>query len=299
MAPSTSGDAGALRSETRDLSGRSRSTAPRLVIVTATTDAIRAADCIASWQEQASGSIPIIIIHNGGRQEKYLGTVPAFRIGVDEALAATDAEVICCFHDDLRIDEKGWDEKVLRHFDRRRECGLAGFGGAIGLGATDIYARPYDPMQLARVGFRSNMQNAEVHGIRSLLTEQVACLDGFSQIGRRHFWQGHTLLKGFEQDGLMGAAQPRPWTFLESLGVVHHFYDGMLGCLSKRYGWETWYLPIRCHHYGGRTAVGDAGYQAWVNEKTKSTEGDHEVWKAAHATGYHEFRDVLPLRTRT
>jgi hypothetical protein len=147
-------------------------------------------------------------------------------------------------------------------------------------------------MQLARIMFRSNMVNAEMHGIRSLLTEQVACLDGFSQIGRRDFWYGeHT--HTHRADGA-AKGDVRPWTYLEQLGVVHHFYDGMLGCLAARYGWETWYLPVRCDHHGGLTAVGDRGYQEWA--KTKTTEGDHGFWTEAHEIGYREFRDVLPLR---
>lgn len=272
----------------------------RLAIVTASTNLERAAACLDSWHETARTEPKILIVENGGETgEPYLGTVPAFRQGVDQVLAETDAEVICCFHDDLEILETGWDEKVLRLFDREPACGLAGFGGALGLGDPGIYQKPYNPMQLARAMFRSNMVNAEVHGIRSLLTERVACLDGFSQIGRREFWlgQGRTpnLANARDPDTYGGLRQwSRPWTHLESLGVIHHFYDGMLGCLAARYGWEAWYLPVRCDHHGGLTAVGDAGYQEWA--KTKTSEGDHGFWQQAHEIGYKEFKDVLPLR---
>ncbi|MGH8866161.1 MAG: hypothetical protein ACREVZ_16210, partial [Burkholderiales bacterium] len=170
-----------------------------LCIVTATTDPHRADACLDSW-----GDVPLIIVVNGGtwgpaeaettgRQARwitspsYLGTVPAFRVGVEAALEM-GAEIIACFHDDLEMLDPHWAPKVLTHFRRHPECGLAGFGGAIGLGAADIYQTPYDPMQLARIGFRSNMKDAEAHGIRSLLPERVACLDGFSQIGRAEFW---------------------------------------------------------------------------------------------------------------
>jgi hypothetical protein len=264
----------------------------RLVIVTATTDLRRADACLNSWLVRAAEPTPIVLVENGDADTGYLGTVTAFRRGIDQALAKyPTAAVIACFHDDLEIHEVGWDQKVLRHFTHEPACGLAGFGGAIGLGSPALYHDPYDPMQLARVGFRSNLIDAEAHGMRSLLTERVACLDGFSQIGRREFWEGFRPgpISGQFLDG-------RPWTVLESLGVIHHFYDSMLGCLARRYGWDTWYLPVACRHYGGRTAVGDPGYQHWINDKTQSTEGDHEVWKAAHRLGYEEFRDVLPLR---
>jgi len=78
------------------------------------------------------------------------------------------------------------------------------------------------------------------------------------------------------------------------LGVVHHGYDGMLGCIAKRYGWEVWYLPIRCNHLGGQTAVGDQSYQAWA--KTQHIAGDQGFWMEAHKIWYANFKDVLPIR---
>ncbi len=269
---------------------------PRLGVVTATTDRQRAQPCVDSWYQMASQAIPfeLRVTFNGPAFGGYKGTVPAFREAVDDLLEVPSIEVIACFHDDLEILEPNWDQKVLRHFERQPACGLAGFGGAIGLGSDRIYQDPYDPMQLARIGFRSNMTNAEAHGVRSLLPERVACLDGFSQIGRREFWEGYRYGPEFPE-GVNGfTLNGRPWQVLDDLGVVHHFYDGMLGCLARRYGWETWYLPAACHHYGGRTAVGDAGYQTWA--KTQVEGGDHGFWAKAHAIGYEAFRDVLPLR---
>ena len=258
----------------------------KLWVVTATTNAFRSASCLASW-----GDVKIHVIGNGPEVgTPYLGTVPAFRWGVDHVLEETDADIIACLHDDFEIHEPNWATRVIRHFERHPQCGLLGFGGAIGLGDTDIYQKPYAPVQLARIGFRSNLDDAEVHGMRSILPEPVACLDGFSQIGRRTFWEGY----------LAGSAighvdkHPRPWTVLEQLGIVHHFYDGALGCLARRYGWETWYLPVRAKHLGGQTAVGDAGYQEWA--KTQTEGGDHGFWEAAHQKSYEAFRDVLPIR---
>lgn len=263
-----------------------------LAIVTATTDLHRAADCIASWLGNSVTEPKVYPLVNGpGSEHDYLGSVPAFRRAVDRVLRETEAPIIACLHDDFRIDEVGWDEKVIRHFDRYSRCGLAGFGGAVGLGDIDLYQKPYDPMQLARVGFRSNLDDAESHGLRSLLSEPVACLDGFSQIGRRAFFegyrfQGHALVRYNQDDG--------PWQVLETLGFMHHFYDGALGCLAKRYGWQTWYLPVRGHHFGGRTAVGDQGYANWA--KTQVSGGDQGFWEAAHRTGYESFRNELPIR---
>jgi hypothetical protein len=272
----------------------------RLIVITATTNPQRALPCLQSW-----GDVPIVVVVNGASplpseasphnitwltSDDYLGTVAAFRWGVDFALERTEADVLANLHDDLAITEVGWDQQVLRHFERQPACGLAGFGGAIGLGSDRIYQDPYHPMQLARIGFRSNLRDAELHGIRSLLPERVACLDGFSQIGRKEFWSG---MHRVQPEQFLPTLS-RPWAVLDDLGVVHHFYDGLLGCLARRAGWETWYLPIACHHYGGRTAVGDAGYQTWAASQIAG--GDASFWAQAHSIGYDAFRDVLPLR---
>lgn len=274
----------------------------KLVVVTATTDPERAKPCIRSW-----GGLPFVGVVNGrpwdpqpkpeGEAEgelvrswllspDYLGTVPAFRLGVDYALEQTDADLIACFHDDVEILDAEWPQKVIRLFERHPTCGLAGFSGAIGLADADIYQKPYNPMQLARIGFRSNLVDAETHGIRSLLSERVACCDGFSLIGRRAFFEGRRGDSGREEDP--------PWYVLERLGVRHHAYDGMLGCLAKRYGWETWYQPLSCKHLGGQTAVGDNGYGAWA--KRQHQDGDQGFWADSHRIWYASFKDVLPVR---
>ena len=288
----------------------------KLAIVTASTDLNRAKPCVETWRRNSLAPVQLIVVANGTNREMsyypaedqilvadtYLGSVSAFRMGVNWALANTDADIIACLHDDVEIHEVGWDRIVLRHFQRHPACGLAGFGGALGLGADDIYKVPYDPMQLARVHFRSNLVDAESHGMRSLVPERVACLDGFSQIGRREFWLGYNgkaphLSELRHMEALVDERNPMigPWTYLEHLGVKHHLYDSLLGAIAKRNCWETWFLPMRCRHLGGATAVGDPGYQAWAKAQTNGV-GDQQFWEEAHRIGYDAFRDVLPLR---
>ena len=296
----------------------------KLVIVTATTSPDRAYPCFKTWGV-ADGFVGVVNGRPWEPKEKpeeqvgtltrdwlispeYLGSVSAFRLGVDFALKETDADIIACLHDDVEIHDQNWVLTVKRHFERHPACGLAGFGGALGLGDADIYQKPYAPMQLARVNFRSNLVNAEMHGIRSLVPERVACLDGFSQIGRRAFWEGSAYalpvgipewdMTDYSKTEYLGQPRDRsdrrPWTVLERIACVHHCYDSALGAIAGRYGWEAWYLPVRCRHLGGVTAVGDQGYQEWA--KTKNADGDYGFWEASHRACYDEFRDILPIR---
>lgn len=281
----------------------------KVAIVTATTLPERASACVQTWG--INPTLPCVAVINGPQVEKadgfgfvkdgltvllkkeYLGSVPAFHYGVDWALAHTDADIIACLHDDLEIHAPNWAHTVVRHFERHPACGLAGFGGALGIGDLDIYTKPYAPVQLARTHFRSNLVDAETHGIRSLVAEPVACLDGFSQIGRRAFWEGikRSAVEPHEAEAL----HAQPLRALDRLGMKHHAYDTALGVLAFVLNWEVWYLPVRCHHLGGQTAVGDPGYQEWAKRQTAGI-GDQAFWVQAHEALYELGRGILPIR---
>lgn len=266
-----------------------------LAIVTATTDLVRSRQCRWSWEATAAHRLSVYVVENG-RHQPYLGTVPAFAEGVRRALAAGH-QVIACFHDDLYIDEEAWDAKVLAVFDHSPQIGLAGFLGGTGLGQADIYQVPYSPMQLARQGVVSNERHAEAHGTRTDQATRVAVLDGFSQIGRRRFWEGHLVTLDQDRHRLTTGLARRSGNLLAELaawGLVHHAYDAALGCFAAKLGWEVWMLPVACWHLGGQTAVGDAGYAEWA--KTIVPGGDQDFWELAHKEVYERFRGVLPIR---
>jgi hypothetical protein len=256
----------------------------RLVVVSATLDVSRAMDCVDSWQRRAFYDFPIVVIAG------EMGVVPAFAKGIDRALAL-GAEVIACLHDDVLIEEDGWDLKVLDHFDAHPASGLCGFGGGRGLADAEIYQKPYETHQLARVDFISNMRNAEDHGTRARSPQRVACLDGFSQISTREFWCGRV------RGGVEHPTVPIDKNIMQVMfdwGITHHAYDSALGCWAKRLGWEVWMLPVKCHHFGGRTAVGDPRYAEWA--ETVVPGGDATFHTLAHQIVYEQFRNELPIR---
>lgn len=258
-------------------------------VVTASTSLARARECRDSWETHATYQWASYTILNGEREgSPYLGVVPAFAQGVDTALR-NGAQIIACLHDDLLIEEAGWDSRIDKWFRTHPQCGLLGFGGGVGLGDADIYQTTYSPHQWARQGFVSNMRDAEQHGVRCTQAVRVACLDGFSQVGTRAFWQGESRTPHGQITSSGNLFQQ-----LADLGVVHHCFDSALGCYAKRLGWDVWMLPILCHHYGGRTAVGDPGYQTWA--ETIVPGGDRSFWEMSHAICYEAFRDVMPIR---
>jgi hypothetical protein len=237
----------------------------RLAVVTATLGEDPPA--VASWSRLAAYEIPIYTVRD------HMGVVPAFAEGVRFAFEE-GAEAVVCLHDDVEILQPDWDLVVMEALSKGDK--YAGFGGATSLGAADLYTKPYDPMQLARGGFVSNMRDAEAHGRRSTTPVPCVCFDGMSCIGTRDWFAD-------------------AWKWLAASGCVHHGYDLALGCLAARAKVQPGLmLPVAVHHSGGRTAVGNRAYHDWAFEQ--NPDGDQGFWQQSHRLFYDEFKDVLPLR---
>lgn len=277
---------------------------PRLVVVTATANDDRF-HTFAEWLvDKSAGRVPIVavtqrdalaIVLGDGAVEyhsSYIGVVPAFARGCALALRTyPQAEVIACLHDDLLLQEEHWDKLLLAHFDAHPQCGLAGFGGAWGLGDEQAGQGTYRPTWLVRRGFMSNMQDAEVHGTRVTEPRRVACLDGFSQVFRRDFLQ----TRYNDERGQFLSRTDNLFEILQQWGVMHHAYDAATGAFAKQLGWETWLLPFACHHLGGQTAVGDAQYSEWAKTQTVDAGGDQRFWEEAHGIIWSKLGHLLPF----
>ena len=208
--------------------------------------------------------------------DSYLGVLPAMDIG-GASVFLEDTDIIGFVHDDVEMLEWGWDERLWALFNNPN-IGLAGFGGAKGLGEDFIYQKPYELTQLVRKDFRSNMVGWKIHGSHETYITRVAVLDGFSQFFR---YSAYKAMGGWAQaikDGL----------------PPHHMYDAWAACRMKELGLETWLLPLQCWHKGGMTAT-SAQYDTWL--KTQGWNNDSEVHAKAHEVIYNRFRNVLPLRT--
>jgi hypothetical protein len=282
----------------------------KLSVVTGIVDPVKTVDLWNSWRSRAGEEWECHAVLNGAEQASHayieqarvhfglldltnpgtlvqtpqvLGPVPAFRRGMQSVGIPKvsrllqdyrkDKHIVAFLHDDLRIDDPGWAEKVLDHFNIVEDCVLLGFGGAAGVGAEGMYSKPFDPMTLARHDFMSNMRDAEKHGRRVTEARRVAVLDGFSLIGRSRFME--LVIE-----------------WLTTTGVIHHAYDVAFGAYARQLGLETWLLPLKCHHHGGMSAVADPKYKLWADEKHG---GDQEIWTRAHKVVWDGFREELPF----
>lgn len=228
-------------------------------------------------KEKAEASIYRNQLTNLVETPEKLGPLQAMAAG-GKLHARTD--LLMFLHDDVEILEKGWDTYVAEHFRRDRNCGLAGFGGATGLGDEGIYKIPYELNQLARHSFKSNMKEWQVHGTQTKIPERVAVLDGFCQIFSKHSYQE---MGGWEDAIRHGLPH-------------HHMYDAWAACRMNEMSYHVWLLPVYCHHHGGMTAVSQE-YAMWV--QSQGFQDDSDVHRQAHKIIYDRFRQTLPIRTKT
>lgn len=189
------------------------------------------------------------------------------------ALEDCKADILGILHDDLSINEAGWEQRVLAEF-AAPDVMAVGFGGATELAHEDIYKLPYDYRQLARAGYRSNDVEAEAHGIRINGACNVAVLDSFALF--------------ISRDDINKVGGWPVATYPPS-----HMGDIWLGLTAARLGKRTRVVGVSCQHFsGGRGAA----YPAWIAQtKWQSDENCHRI---AHRLVYDDFRDVLPLRVR-
>ena len=246
------------------------------ILVTPEPPPKRGAPVAMKWSDRHDVTVKWLDQHEGVPVAMNEGWAMAQDLA--EIMDDDTAEIYLFLHDDVTIFEPGWDA-VLVSAMRNFGAGIAGFGGAPGLGTRDLYRRPYELNQLARVGgFVSNMVEAESHGARAAFPQYVSVLDGFA------------IAITNEAYNLMGG-----WARAVKEGLpIHHMYDAWIACRAAELGIRTVMVPVNCHHAGGGTSVRRAEeFEALMKREGYTDGGD--VHSKAHEFIYNRFRNVLPL----
>lgn len=202
-------------------------------------------ECARSWQHS------FLLIPKMGILAAY-----------NRALELTSADVIGYVHDDVIVHDLSWKQRVLEEFAAFPDCAIVGFGGGYGYGAERMYDFPYQTHSLGRVGFRSNMTNAEVHGARFTGSCNGACLDGFAFFVLTDF---------LREIGGWPTETVSYFTYMEWL------------CLTAiRMKRRIRIVGVACEHIGGAST----GMNPDLNP---DFHGEHKFI-------FDNFRDVLPVR---
>lgn len=171
--------------------------------------------------------------------------------------------VLAFMHNDLYVYERGWDQEVIRFFERKNKVGLVGFFGAEGI----------DPNS-GRLFCYSNMLEAEIHGYRtSAESIEVAVLDGMSMFASR---------KMLDAGG-----------GVDTSFVVHHFYDLDLSLESIERGFRNFAMPFPIHHQSGQTAC-QPNFENWANEAIPG--GQNAMYELNLAKWKQKWSRKLPWR---
>ena len=185
-------------------------------------------------------------------------------------LERSESDVTVFIHDDVKIFDESWPEAVLTLLSQD-EVVAVGLGGARGLGNKDLYRKPFDIRNMARVDYASNQEDAETHGKRFNGVRQVAVVDAFFMAVRTEWLRSRG-----------------GWPVKH---LTHHCLDLWLACEATRAGKEIWMAGVSCLHRGGGTSVGESYARAkWLQGGT--LERDHLL---PHIWLFNEYRDVLPI----
>ncbi len=230
---------------------------------------------IKSWKETASKEPDIIIIENEGE-----GPVSSYQCGYENS----EADIQGYLHDDLFIYEKDWDSRVLAEFEDPK-VGVVGFGGGWGHGLGELYFNSYRIEQLQRLGYCSNTQDADRHGIRFDGSCEVAVLDGYALFVRREIIEKSIHFTPSESGKTLEGGWP-----VEDL--VFHVYDYWVCAMAHRLQYTIRMVGIDCLHQGGQTSTQDL----YLDYLRKQGLTDQDIHANAHVWFYNEFDDVLPWR---
>lgn len=237
---------------------------------------------IPSWNKERAqktaaelcrfGGVSFVTISGANRTEHRMGAVEAMSKGI-----VHKADVQVFTHDDMEVYEP-WTEYLDIIFTARPEVGLIGLHGAKGLGSDDIYRTRYQLNQLARFDPLSNLVDAETHGRRTTVPQEVATVDGFFMAVRTEAYRA------------VGG-----WEACLKDGIPYHMYDHWMAMALREKGYKTYLAPVSCKHWGGGTEVKmSKEYEEWAIEN--GFESASDVHTKGHLAFYERFRGQLPIR---
>jgi len=257
--------------------------------------------CLEKVAENTTGDTEIVLIDNGSEKSykdeadailkdlnlvyvfnnKNIGVLPTFKQGLEKS----SGEIVCFMHNDVLLQERGWDEKVAGVFADNERLGLAGLFGAVGVGDNGGRIRSMSKMQGAEWGICACHEFAWQHHSEYLDGMHPATiLDGVGMFFRRE-----------ALEDLVNSDMFADWR------APHHFYDRIMPLKLVDKGWKVATIGIGFDHWSGATANSSTVYNdtatEWLKSQDKYEEGrpvDQQVYDIAEQQFFAEFRHRLP-----
>ena len=233
----------------------SKSSTLSLSLVVATWFHSEWARCVESWRQ------PTLLIPRRG-------ILDAYQEGYDRC----QSDILGYFHDDLLSLDPDWLPRVLAEFSDP-SVAIVGFAGAPGYGHPEMYDNPYHHSSLGRVGFASNLTNAERHGARFTGAMDAVVLDGLALICRRSFL---SQIGGWEWRRARAGRDESEYNY--------YLYSEALGFHALRLGYRIRLVGVAAEHLDHRSTG--------LNPDLKvDFEGEHRRL-------FEEFADVMPTKVK-
>jgi glycosyltransferase involved in cell wall biosynthesis len=211
---------------------------------------------VARLIEYATTDIEIIIVDNGSkvaynnpgatilRNNLNIGVFPALLQG----LAATSNDIVLTMHNDVLLQERGYDARILNEFAIDPKLGIAGFFGGRGVGYDGGRSHPESNMQGIEWG-----QHGSIHGHVQTHKHPAVVFDSLALILRKSIFY-----KVFPPEDL-------------AIIAPHHWFDRIVTLGIVTAGYHALTIGVAFDHYGGGTSVANPEFEAftarWVKEK--------------------------------
>lgn len=210
--------------------------------------------CLSLLKENSISDIDILIIDNGSSQDLGLDKFNirivrnAENIGMirslEQARDESDSDILVYMHNDVYIQEYGWDQRVEQAFSEIPDLGLLGFFGSLGVHPDGGRDQCYSNM----IG-KDGGSNWAAHGDHTTELLPASMLDGLCMIFRR--------------EALLNVGIPLHYP-------PHHWYDRIIPIAFIGNGWKVGILGIAFDHDHIDNTVGTKQYQEssirWLEE---------------------------------
>lgn len=215
---------------------------------------------------QLSVPYPVSIVRNA----RNVGMIESLRQGM---VLATSEHVIY-MHNDVFIQEKGFDTRIIRAFEDDEDLALLGFFGALGIGADGGRIYPFSNMVGKEIG-----SHGREHGSYMNKLCYSAVLDGLALIFNK---------AAYDSVGL-------------PCSVYHHFYDKMIPLHYWLHGWKVATIGIAFDHGSGFTSNSSTTYRndaaLWLAENNipvVDNNTDMSVYLHAESVMFNLYGDLFP-----
>jgi len=214
----------------------------------------------------------------------------------NQAWKLTKTNYVAFIHNDTIVLEHGWDVKVEKYFNDK--TAVLGFSGATGYGNENIYVRPFENADVARIDFRWNFNNKEVREYA------LECSTGYDDGWLRSHGKNldDELMVASVVDGLIMIIRREVFERIGGFDerFIFQGFDENLCLHAISLGYDNYMVNIKYFHEGSGGASSYLNLLKAHNMNDEIAVGSLEVKNGVHREAclllYNNWKELLPIR---